>query len=464
MPADGGTMSVPVTTTSGNAGAASCQWTVVVNDDARPFVALVDPASGLSTAGSATVAFTVAPNSGGERRGTFSIATVPFTVTQAAAACAFGLSGDLNASFPASGGTGRITVTPTQGANCQWSASSGASFITVSPASGTNAGTVTYTVAPNSDQARTGTLTIAGQAITVQQASGLPGTPSITSVSPTTIPVGSSLVTISGSGFDPATVQVAVTGGACPASLPCLVTNAELTSRTATQIIAPVNLLSTGTYTIQTRNGSSGPLSNGVTLTVVQAAPAPTITSVSPTTMTVGLASLTIAGSGFDTATVQVAVTGPGCPLASPCLVTNGELTSRSSTQIVAPVTLRTSGQFTIQARNGTGGSLSNGLNITVVSAPAPTITNLSPNTISPGTAQLTITGNGFDPGAIEVAVTGGGCPASSPCRVTNGELTSRSTTQIVAPVTLGSSGQFTIQVRNGVDGALSNGVALTVR
>src|SRR4029077_3034162 len=61
-----------------------------------------------------------------------------------------------------------ITVTTTAG--CAWTAVSNSSFISVtSGGSGTGTGTVTINVAASSGATRTGTLTIAGQTVTVNQ-------------------------------------------------------------------------------------------------------------------------------------------------------------------------------------------------------------------------------------------------------------------------------------------------------
>lgn len=73
-------------------------------------------------------------------------------------------------------GGGTQTVTVTTDAACAWTATSNASFVTVaSGASGSGNGTVTLTIAANSTGvARTGTVSIAGQTVTVTQpASGL---------------------------------------------------------------------------------------------------------------------------------------------------------------------------------------------------------------------------------------------------------------------------------------------------
>jgi hypothetical protein len=66
------------------------------------------------------------------------------------------------------GGTASVVVTTD--AACTWTAASAVPWITISPVSGTGSGTVTLTVAANSTSAlRTGTLTVAGQTVTVTQ-------------------------------------------------------------------------------------------------------------------------------------------------------------------------------------------------------------------------------------------------------------------------------------------------------
>lgn len=73
-----------------------------------------------------------------------------------------------NSAFAASGGTGTITVESP--AACGWTAISNSSFITInSGAVGSGTGAVSFTVSPTSGSARTGTLTIAGQTVTISQ-------------------------------------------------------------------------------------------------------------------------------------------------------------------------------------------------------------------------------------------------------------------------------------------------------
>lgn len=94
--------------------------------------------------------------------------------------CTFTVS-PTSQSFASGGGSGSVTVTTQSG--CSWTAASNAPWITItSGTSGIGSGTVNYSVAANtSGMSRTGTLTIAGQTVTVTQTAGTPaGTFAIT--------------------------------------------------------------------------------------------------------------------------------------------------------------------------------------------------------------------------------------------------------------------------------------------
>jgi len=70
-----------------------------------------------------------------------------------------------------SGGTATLTVTT--GSSCAWTVASSAGFVNVtSPTSQTGTGTVSLSVAENTGDARSATLTVGGQTVTVNQAAG----------------------------------------------------------------------------------------------------------------------------------------------------------------------------------------------------------------------------------------------------------------------------------------------------
>ncbi|MDQ3013693.1 MAG: BACON domain-containing protein, partial [Acidobacteriota bacterium] len=71
--------------------------------------------------------------------------------------------------YEAAGGSGSVTVSCADG--CEWGAASQVSWITLTAgASGTGGGIVAFNVAPNtSAQGRSGTLSVAGQTVTITQ-------------------------------------------------------------------------------------------------------------------------------------------------------------------------------------------------------------------------------------------------------------------------------------------------------
>ncbi|MEO8025437.1 MAG: BACON domain-containing carbohydrate-binding protein [Bryobacteraceae bacterium] len=153
------TSSVGVTSPSG------CNWTATSN------AAWITISGGSSGSANGTVTFTLAANtSSSVRTGTLTVAGNTFTVTQdGTVSCSYSVSSTSQA-FGTSGGTTFIGVTAPAG--CAWTATSNAGWISVTGgSSGSANGTVTYTVAANaSSSGRTGTMTIAGQTITVTQA------------------------------------------------------------------------------------------------------------------------------------------------------------------------------------------------------------------------------------------------------------------------------------------------------
>jgi hypothetical protein len=165
----GGTSSVNVTATSG------CPWTAVSN---ASFITITSGAAGT---GNGAVNYTVSANpTTTPRTGTMTIAGQTFTVTQSGApVCSFAISPSSNV-VEATGGSGSVSVTTQAG--CGWSAVSNASFITItSGAAGTGNGTVNYTVGVNTTSSiRTGTMTIAGQTLTITQA----GASCVSSITP----------------------------------------------------------------------------------------------------------------------------------------------------------------------------------------------------------------------------------------------------------------------------------------
>jgi hypothetical protein len=141
---------------------STCQWGAASN------AAWITITSGASGTGSGTVRYLVAPNVGGARTGTLTIAGQTFTVTQAALACSYSISPN-RFDVGAQAGTGAISVSASSG--CAWTATSNDSWITVtSGASGTGTGTVTFSYTANGgNRDRRGTITVAGRTATIDQ-------------------------------------------------------------------------------------------------------------------------------------------------------------------------------------------------------------------------------------------------------------------------------------------------------
>ncbi|MEO7192392.1 MAG: BACON domain-containing carbohydrate-binding protein [Vicinamibacterales bacterium] len=139
--------------------------------------------SGAAGSGNGTVGFTVTVNTGPSRTGVLIIAGQTVNVTQAG-----GCTASINPtsqSLGASGGAG-TSIAVTAPAGCAWTSTSNDAWITrTGGATGSGNGTVTFTVAANSGPSRTGTLTVAGQTFTVNQAGGC-----TSSVNPTSQNIG----------------------------------------------------------------------------------------------------------------------------------------------------------------------------------------------------------------------------------------------------------------------------------
>ena len=159
--ASGATGSVGVTATGG------CSWTASSNAN------WITITAGSIGSGNGIVSYAVSANTGtSARSGTITIAGKTFTVNQPGAAeviCSYSLSYE-NINFPSGGGIGEVSVIT----YCAWTASSNVNWITITAgSSGSEPGILSYSVSANTGtSARSGTMTIAGQTLTVNQPSG----------------------------------------------------------------------------------------------------------------------------------------------------------------------------------------------------------------------------------------------------------------------------------------------------
>jgi len=162
---------VPASASSGTVSVTSgagCAWTAASN------ATWLTVTSGATGTANGTVGYSVAANTGAARSGTLTIAGQTFTVAQdaGAAPCTYSLSSS-SQNAPDTASSGSVGVTTTSG--CAWTATSNASWLTItSGASGNGNGSVGFSIAANTGAARSGTLTVAGQTFTVNQAAPPP--------------------------------------------------------------------------------------------------------------------------------------------------------------------------------------------------------------------------------------------------------------------------------------------------
>ena len=169
VPASGSASTVNVTAQSG------CGWSTASN---VPWISL---RSNGPESGAGSVQVTVAPNTGAARVGTATVAGRTLTVSQAASAvpepppippptpptaCTYKVS-PLEVKANEDGAVRRIEVRAAD--RCAWTASSNVGWIRLSPTSGTGDGEIYLLVGENDGRDRSGTVTIAGQTVTVTQ-------------------------------------------------------------------------------------------------------------------------------------------------------------------------------------------------------------------------------------------------------------------------------------------------------
>jgi len=144
---------------------SNCGWTAVSNSS---WITITGGSSGNSNG---VVSYAVTQNTGSFRTGTILVAGRIVTIEQEAAPvvtpCTYVVS-PTSQNFAYTGGNGGVSVSTQSG--CSWTAVSNASWITITGgASGVGNGSVSYSVVANTGVARTGTMTIGGQTVTVTE-------------------------------------------------------------------------------------------------------------------------------------------------------------------------------------------------------------------------------------------------------------------------------------------------------
>jgi hypothetical protein len=145
--------------------AGGCDWSAA---SSSPWITV---SAGASGAGNGRVDLAIAANQGPQRTAAVSIGGQSITVTQAGG-CTYTVSpGSLD--LPGVGGAAAVTVTTA--AECAWTAESNASWIVLTAgATGSGTGRVELTAAPNAGPERSASISIAGQTVSVKQATGSP--------------------------------------------------------------------------------------------------------------------------------------------------------------------------------------------------------------------------------------------------------------------------------------------------
>jgi hypothetical protein len=141
----------------------ACPWTASTD------ASWITVASGAIGLGNGTVHLVIAPNDGGARVGTVTIAQQPFTVRQPGA-CTFSIKPN---GYTAGKGPDSVTVRVNAQDGCAWTATSPVPWATITAgASGTGDGQVTISIQPNDGPERQAMLTIAGKTFKLVQKAG----------------------------------------------------------------------------------------------------------------------------------------------------------------------------------------------------------------------------------------------------------------------------------------------------
>jgi uncharacterized protein (TIGR03437 family) len=303
------------------ASGSSCPWL------AGSYVSWIAVNGSGNESGTGVVTYTVSPNSSSvARSGTVWVAGQTLTVNQAGLACSSSVS-PLSVAVPGSGVTGASLNVISTTSDCQWTAVSSAPWILVSGGStGSGNGTVTFTVGVNTGAARSGTITAAGQAVSINQAASGGGAGSIM-VTPSSLDFGAYQV----GGANPSPGTVNVSGGGQVLTFAAQVTSGSnwvsvsptsgatpTTGTAALTVTATPGNLGPGSYngTILVSGTGTATGSASITVTLTVTAPLPTIKGVTnAASYATGAVSpgelVTIFGTAIGPATAASATTDP---------------------------------------------------------------------------------------------------------------------------------------------------------
>ncbi len=260
-------------------------------------------------------------------------------------------------------------------------------------------------------------------------------TPTVSSISPTSVMAGSGplTLTVNGTGYlSTTTIQV---GGIADQT-----TYVSGTQVTAT--VEPAQLVSGGTFSVIALNGTvtSG---SGAAVSLTVNNPAPVISALAPSTEPVGATSpvVSVTGTGFVPTTV-IDVNGSA-----------RTTTYVSGTQVNVLLNasdVAAAGNLSLTATNGTpGGGTSTAATLVVSGSVAPpTVTSISPSSVTAGSGPVTLTVNGAGFSSLTLIEVGGVVDLTS-------YLSSSQVTATVEPAQLLSGGTLSVIA---LEGSLTSG------
>lgn len=279
---------------------------------------------------------------------------------------------------------------------------------------------ITITATETSDSTKT-----ANSSVTLENP-----TPQISSINPTSIPVGSFKLTIIGFHFAPNAV---VTFG----STALTTTRVSSTQLTATGTAASGQV---GNVSVAVKNPDPGTVTSG-TMTAKVVASSGISVQISPSSITMHAADttqFTVSVTGTSDTTVVWAINNSG---GNPTLgYPNGLGT------YTAPLTVPNPNTLTLTATSHADPTKIGSTSITIVN-PIPVVTSLSPSNIAVGSFLLTVSGKGFVPGAV---VNFGGQPLTTMFA---------SPTELDAVGTVATAGSVPVTVTNPNPGTATSGV-----
>jgi uncharacterized repeat protein (TIGR03803 family) len=284
-------------------------------------------------------------------------------------------------------------------------------------------------------------------------------TPVITSIVPTSTVAGApaSDIFINGTGFvSGETVGFASSISGAPTSL-------TVVSTTSTQIEATLpEIDNSGTATITVNNNNGTAVSNGETFTVnASGASQPVITSISPTTSAADGATavtLTITGSNFATSGEVVKLFNPATQVTSTLTPNTSPAPTSTSMTVTIPSSLIPSPNAVTALvwELNQASEISNALPFTFT-AVEPTLTSLTPSSVTVDDAQfpLTIAGSNFNTSGVTVNF-------GSVAIKSTTSLTSSSVTVNVPASAVKTAGYVSVTVDNDNGSTLSTETPLT--